>query len=77
MTDDIRDRQGAAAAAARPVWRERRFGVLGPFHIGEGGFLDAPSLDGVTGWARLRGASITSLVLWLVITFLGSVLPNV
>jgi len=30
-----------------------------------------------TGWARLRGASITSLVLWLVIAFLGSVLPNV
>jgi hypothetical protein len=29
------------------------------------------------GWARLRGASLTSLILWLVIAFLGSVLPNV
>jgi two-component system sensor histidine kinase DesK len=54
VTDHIHARQGAAAAAARPAGRERRFGVLGPFHVGEGGFLDAPSLDGVTGWARLR-----------------------
>jgi hypothetical protein len=29
------------------------------------------------GWARLRSASIASLVLWLVIALLGSVLPNV
>jgi hypothetical protein len=29
------------------------------------------------GWARLRSASIASLILWLVIAFLGSVLPNV
>jgi hypothetical protein len=30
-----------------------------------------------SGWGRLRGASITSLVLWLLIALLGSVLPNV
>lgn len=30
-----------------------------------------------SGWARLRGASIASLVLWLLIALLGSVLPNV
>jgi len=29
------------------------------------------------GWARLRGASVTSLILWLSIAFLGAVLPNV
>jgi len=29
------------------------------------------------GWARLRSASLVSLVLWLVIAFFGSVLPNV
>ena len=30
-----------------------------------------------SGWSRLRGASITSLVLWVLIALLGSVLPNV
>ena len=30
-----------------------------------------------SGWGRLRGASITSIVLWLLIALLGSVLPNV
>ena len=30
-----------------------------------------------SGWARLRGASMTSLVLWLLIALLGSALPNV
>lgn len=30
-----------------------------------------------SGWGRLRGASITSLVLWMSIALLGSVLPNV
>jgi len=30
-----------------------------------------------SGWGRLRGASITSLVLWVLIALLGSVLPNV
>lgn len=54
MTDDVCDEQGAAAAAARPACREHRFGLLGRIGIGEGGFLDAPSLDGVTGWPRLR-----------------------
>lgn len=28
-------------------------------------------------WARLRSASVASLVLWFLITFLGAVLPNV
>jgi hypothetical protein len=30
-----------------------------------------------SGWARLRGASITSLVLWVLIALMGSVLANV
>lgn len=30
-----------------------------------------------SGWSRLRGASISSLILWLSIAFLGTVLPNV
>ena len=42
------------ASAARPAPRAARFGFLTRFGIREGGFLDAPSLDGVTGWRRLR-----------------------
>lgn len=30
-----------------------------------------------SGWRRLRGAAMTSLVLWLLITLLGATLPNV
>lgn len=30
-----------------------------------------------SGWTRLRSASLTSLILWLLIAFLGAVLPNV
>lgn len=30
-----------------------------------------------TGWARLRSASIASLVLWVLITLFGAILPNV
>ena len=30
-----------------------------------------------SGWGRLRGASLTSLILWLLIAFCGAVLPNV
>jgi len=42
------------ASASRPAPRAARFGLLTRFGIREGGFLDAPSLDGVTGWRRLR-----------------------
>lgn len=30
-----------------------------------------------TGWGRLRGASATSLVLWILVTLFGAILPNV
>lgn len=50
MTDDACDEQGATASAERPARRFR----WGRFGIGEGGFQDAPSLEGVTGWARVR-----------------------
>lgn len=30
-----------------------------------------------SGWSRLRGASMASLVLWLLITLFGATLPNV
>ena len=30
-----------------------------------------------SGWGRLRGASMTSIVLWLLIALCGAVLPNV
>ena len=30
-----------------------------------------------SGWVRLRSASLASLVLWFLITFVGAVLPNV
>ncbi|WP_295012655.1 sensor histidine kinase [uncultured Microbacterium sp.] len=60
MTSDTRDGRGAPVTPERPV---RRASLLwepapGPFRrrfpIREGGFLDAPSLDGVTGLARVR-----------------------
>jgi len=54
MTDDVCDEQGVTAPAARPARRERGSGLRGRLGIGEGGFLDAPPLDGVTGWTRLR-----------------------
>lgn len=54
MTDSTRAGQRVTAPAARPARRERRFGFLGRFGIGEGGFLDAPPLDGTAGWPRLR-----------------------
>ena len=54
MTDDTRAEQGVTAAAARPARRGRAFGFITRFGIREGGFLDAPPLDGTTGWSRLR-----------------------
>ena len=54
MTDDACDEQDVPAPAARPARGAGRFGLPLRFGIREGGFLDAPSLDGVTGWARLR-----------------------
>lgn len=50
MTDDVCDEQDATASAGRPARR----GFPLRLGIGQGGFLDAPSLDGATGWPRLR-----------------------
>ena len=52
MVDAAREEQGVTASAARPARRGRGFGA--GFWLRAGGFLDAPSLDGVTGWSRLR-----------------------
>jgi hypothetical protein len=52
VTDDARDVQGVSRPHALLVVRSVRLhDALG---IREGGFLDAPSLDGVTAAARLR-----------------------
>lgn len=54
MTDDLGDAQGMTASTGRPARRAGVRAFLSRVGIREGGFLDAPSLDGVTGWPRLR-----------------------
>jgi two-component system sensor histidine kinase DesK len=52
--DAAREERGVTASAARPARRGRGTGFFTRFGLQAGGFLDAPPLDGTTGWPRLR-----------------------